>query len=399
MILPFTWPPSCYFRSSVLTESMSDPADPQTSERQQTDQSLQVERQRTDAEIGKRDLGVKERSESVVEVARDRADEVLAEARIQADAVFGPEAASTPRRMALREERAVEDATLASERLTADQRSETELEERTHALEALLAFEREQTDERLLIERARGDASLLARDNFMGMVSHDLRNLLGGIALGLAKQIRNPSQDDAGRDNLKISEKIQRMVARINRLVGDLMDVTSIESGRFAVVPVEQDARGLLKESLDAFAAAASAKHIALVGIATTDPLIASFDRDRIFQVMANLLANAIKFTGEGGHVTVRAEHVAGQLRFSVSDTGVGMAEDELERIFDRFWQIQKGDRRGMGLGLFISRCIIESHGGKLWAESRPGEGSTFLFTLPSISEQAHAHNPERRRR
>jgi signal transduction histidine kinase len=363
---------------------MADSPPPKSSERQQTDQSLLVERQRTDAEIGKRELGLKERSDAVVEVARDRADEVLAEARTQADAVFGTEDASSPRRRALQEERAEQDAALASERLTADQRLETELEERTHALEALLAFEREQTDERLLIERARGDASLVARDNFMGMVGHDLRNLLGGIALGVAKQIRNPSRDDAGRDNLKISEKIQRMTARINRLVGDLLDVTSIESGRFAIAPVQHDARGLLKEALDAFEAAAAAKHIALVGTTTTDPMIADFDRDRIFQVMANLLSNAIKFTEEGGRVAVRGERVAGQLRFSVSDTGVGMAEDELERIFERFWQIQKDDRRGLGLGLFISRCIIESHGGKLWAESRPGEGSTFHFTLPS---------------
>jgi signal transduction histidine kinase len=363
---------------------MSDPASPQSSERQQTDESLLLERQRTDAEINKRELGVKQRSESVVEVARDRADEVLAEARIQADVVFSRAAGSAPERDALREERAVQDATVASERLTADQRLKMEIAERTQALEALLAFEREQTDERLLIERARGDASLLARDNFMGMVSHDLRNLLGGIALGVAKQIKNPSQDDAGRNNLKISEKIQRMVARINRLIGDLMDVTSIESGRFAVAPVHQDARPLLKESLDVFAAAASAKNIALAGPATTDPLTACFDRDRIFQVMANLLGNAVKFTPEGGHVSVGAETAAGQLRFSVSDTGAGIAEDQLEHIFERFWQVEKDDRRGMGLGLFISRCIVESHGGKLWAESRPGGGSTFRFTLPA---------------
>jgi signal transduction histidine kinase len=111
---------------------------------------------------------------------------------------------------------------------------------------------------------------------------------------------------------------------------------------------------------------------------------MASFDRDRIFQVMANLLGNAIKFAEEDGHVTVRAEQLEGQLRVSVSDSGMGIAEDQLECIFERFWQIQKNDRRGMGLGLFISRCIIESHGGTLWAESRPGEGSTFHFTLPS---------------
>ena len=173
------------------------------------------------------------------------------------------------------------------------------------------------------------------------------------------------------------------MTAGINRLVGDLIDVTSIESGRFAVTPAQQDARTVLKESLDAFGAAAAAKQIALEFAATTAPLIASFDHDRIFQVMANLLGNAIKFTQEGGRVSVAAEHVAGDLRFSVSDTGVGLGQDQLECIFERFWQIQKDDPRGMGLGLFISRCIIESHGGKLWAVSRPGEGSTFHFTLP----------------
>lgn len=99
--------------------------------------------------------------------------------------------------------------------------------------------------------------------------------------------------------------------------------------------------------------------------------------------MFANVIANAIKFTSRGGSIRVRGECAGDGLRFSITDTGSGIPGNMLEAIFERFWQVGKDDRRGVGLGLYISRCIVEAHGGKIWAESTLGEGSRLCFTLP----------------
>ena len=106
-------------------------------------------------------------------------------------------------------------------------------------------------------------------------------------------------------------------------------------------------------------------------------------DHERIFQVLANLLSNALKFTDRHGTISVRVESEGSEARFSVADTGAGIAGDHLESIFERFWQVSQGDRRGLGLGLFISKGIVEAHGGRIWTESELGKGSTFFFTVP----------------
>jgi signal transduction histidine kinase len=109
---------------------------------------------------------------------------------------------------------------------------------------------------------------------------------------------------------------------------------------------------------------------------------MAKFDHERILQVLANLLTNAIKFTPAGGRILLRVEPVGQDVCFSVADTGPGIPSHQLESVFERFWQARSEDRRGLGLGLFISKGIVEAHGGRIWAESQPGKGSTFSFTL-----------------
>jgi signal transduction histidine kinase len=108
-----------------------------------------------------------------------------------------------------------------------------------------------------------------------------------------------------------------------------------------------------------------------------------------MLQVLANLITNSIKFTAQGGSIWVRAERAGDELRFSISDTGAGIPDHMLEAVFERFWQVDKNDRRGLGLGLYISRCIVEAHRGRIWAESRLGEGSRFWFTLPAAESNA----------
>jgi signal transduction histidine kinase len=352
-------------------------------DRRETDRSLQEEREKTDEELDRRHAAIEKGSDAAVQQARGRSDQVLADAREQADDTSQREGSSAAERQELRLERAAEDATLRKERFTADEKQVEERRERIRALASILQLERGQTDERLLVERARGDAALAARDDFLGLVSHDLRTVLGNIALNAELLAREAAGDEAGQRTLAKATKIQQSTKHMTRLLGDLVDVASIEAGRFRVVPDTSDAKALVRDTLDAFRPAASAKGISLAMAAADGVLLAKYDQDRIIQVLANLLSNAIKFTGERGRISVHVESMGTEVRFSVADTGAGVEPDHLESIFERFWQVTRGDRRGLGLGLFISRCIVEAHGGRIWAESALGRGSTFYFTLP----------------
>jgi signal transduction histidine kinase len=362
-------------------------------ERQDTDQSLHVERQRTDDELGKRHAALEGDSDAAVEQARESADKALEGTRERADETLRRAGSSAAQRQTLRQDRAQEDAVLEQERLSSDEKVMEERQARERALSNLLRLEREHTDERLLIERARGDDALAARDDFLGMASHDLRTLLGGIALAAELQLAYAAKGEAGQRSRKAAEKTQRLVAQMNRLIGDLLDVTSIEAGRLAVLPEVHDAKTLVRESLEAFQPAASAKGLSLHSTSPDSSLPARFDHDRILQVLANLVSNAIKFTGDGGTISIGLEPDGDEVRFSVSDTGTGIASDHLSVIFERFWQVTQGDRRGLGLGLFISKCLVEAHGGRIWAESAVGKGSTFRFTLPGAPPPAQQPN------
>jgi signal transduction histidine kinase len=117
----------------------------------------------------------------------------------------------------------------------------------------------------------------------------------------------------------------------------------------------------------------------------------AAFDPARVLQVLTNLLANAIKFSPPGGGVVVSASRLGDDIRVSVSDEGTGIPADKLEAVFERFRQERQNDRRGVGLGLYISKCIVQGHGGRIWADSQLGAGSTFSFTLPLAAPIADA--------
>jgi signal transduction histidine kinase len=253
-------------------------------------------------------------------------------------------------------------------------------------LRRLVPLERESTDRYLLTERARSDDAVSNRDDFLGLVTHDLRDLLGGIVLSTSLLSKKARDDAQGAQTLVETGRIERYAARMQRLIGDLADVASIDAGRFALTPFRGDATSLLAEAAETFHGAAHAKGISLETAVPASPLPADFDRDRMLQVLANLVANSLKFTPKGGRVALSAERREKELRFCVSDNGPGIPEESLELIFERFWQVGRNDRRGLGLGLYISRCIVESHGGKIWAESGHGEGARLCFTLPAAT-------------
>lgn len=353
-------------------------------ERDETDESLRSERQKTDHALLLKRAALERNADAVVDRAREIADSVLSEARDKADQKLDHEESPTGTRETVGEERMAEDATLQRERAAADESLRREREEHALALHRLLPLEREKTDRRLLTERVRSDFAISNRDDFLGIVSHDLRNLLQGVVVNTDLLSIRAADDEEGRQMLAGLKRIERYAARMIRLIGDLVDVTSIDAGKLAVVPSSQDLCALAAEAMATFEPVAAAKRISLALESAEPSILADFDHDRMMQVFANLLTNAIKFSPEGGKVSIRVERTEGRALCCVSDTGPGIPGNMLELIFERFWQAGKDDRGGLGLGLYISRCIVEAHGGTIWAESELGEGSRLFFTLPA---------------
>jgi signal transduction histidine kinase len=358
-------------------------------ERDQTDESLRTERKETDRALADRQLAAEEDADLIVRRARKTADAVLVAAREKADQQLDARANPGATRTAIAEERGVEDETLRDERAAADESLRMEREENALALSRLLPLERDKTDRFLLTERARSDDAVSYRDDFLGIVSHDLRNLLAGIVLSAGLLSKIEAESDDAKQTRAGMLRIQRYAARMNRLIGDLVDVASIDAGKLSVTPLPGDSRALVVEAVDLFQAAASAKGIALEIEMLEAPLPGAFDHDRMLQVFANLITNAIKFTDQGGRIAVQGERAGDGLRFCISDNGTGIPAGMLDAVFERFWQLGKNDKRGLGLGLYISKCIVLAHGGTIWAESKLGEGSRFWFTLPG-GERAH---------
>ena len=277
-------------------------------ERAQTDQSLKTERNQTDRALAEKQAKVEREADDVIQHARDTADAVLDEAREKADTQLDKDDAPNPARVTVEEERAREDSALRAERAAADESLERERLETSLALAKLLPLERVKTDRYLLTERVRSDDALANRDDFLGIVSHDLRNLLGGIVLSAGVLAKDADGNEQGTHVLAITARIQRYAARMNRLIGDLLDVAGIDAGRLSVSPVSGDVTALIHETIEMFANDAAAKHISLEEAPGCPSAIVPFDHDRILQGLANLVSNAIKFTPEGGRIILRCE-------------------------------------------------------------------------------------------
>jgi signal transduction histidine kinase len=214
------------------------------------------------------------------------------------------------------------------------------------------------------------------RDEMMGVVAHDLRNPLAAIVT-LAAVLRKTGAED------EIVTEIEHAARRMSRLIQDIIDVTRLEAGRLTLEQAKLSAIELLSEAIEKqrpLASAVSLEYRLDPGAAVPDIWV---DSDRLLQVFENLIGNAIKFTPPGGRVTVGATAREQDVLFRVADTGMGIEADDLSHVFDRFWQAPGAKRRGAGLGLAIVKGIVEAHGGDVWVESKPGQGSTFFFTIP----------------
>lgn len=232
--------------------------------------------------------------------------------------------------------------------------------------------------------RERAEEAELAsrtRDEVLAMVAHDLRGPLDTVMMSSSFLLDTVAGVEPPQlDHFRI---IIRAAERMNRLTQDLLEVAGMEAGQFAVTPGAEPVGTLVGEACSSTAPSMSAKSIRLVCEHGDDLPAVRADRDRVLQVLGNLIGNAIKFTPEGGEIRLRVERHGDRVRFSVSDTGAGIPGEDLPRVFDRFWQARRARDSGAGLGLAIVRGIVAAHGGETGVESVVGQGSTFWFTLP----------------
>lgn len=219
-----------------------------------------------------------------------------------------------------------------------------------------------------------------ARDEVLEIVAHDLRNPLNAITLRLQLMLRRSIESNVWQESAK---NIQDICQRMNRLIQDLLDVNRIEAGAVSMTLELVVPEQLVAEALEMQEPLAAAAHCKLRSDVTAGLPAVLADRRRMLQVFQNLIGNAIKFTPAGGQITVGATANDRAVEFRVSDTGVGIQAEHLKNLFERFWQADRTDRRGVGLGLAIAKKITEAHGGRIWVQSAPGRGTTFFVSIP----------------
>ncbi|HEX8791721.1 MAG TPA: ATP-binding protein [Polyangiaceae bacterium] len=229
------------------------------------------------------------------------------------------------------------------------------------------------------------------RQDVLAMVSHDLRSPLNAILFVAQSMLRTPVASDRRKGDRKKAEIVKRCADRMNRLIQDLLDLTSIEAGHLSVDLRRTALAPTVQAAIDAAGPAADAKRQRLEVRLPDEPLVVLCDGCRIIQVLSNLVGNAIKFTPPGGAVTISAERDAHGVVVRVSDTGPGISEAHLPHVFERYWQARETASKGTGLGLYIAKGIIDAHGGDIGVASELGRGATFHFTLPIPAGAEHA--------
>jgi signal transduction histidine kinase len=220
--------------------------------------------------------------------------------------------------------------------------------------------------------------AVASRDEIMGIVAHDLRNPLGAITMRAALM-----QDAAESKQTQLHASwIENVAMRMGYLIKTMLDVATLEAGRFSLVRSDCEVDDLLAETEGLFEPLAGSKQIQLEHTGEHD-LVIHADRERMLQVLSNLVGNALKFTPPGGRVTIAVERIGDTAQFGVIDSGPGIPHEDLSRVFDRFWRHETPGRKSTGLGLFIAKGIVEAHGGRIWVESEVGHGARFYFTIP----------------
>jgi signal transduction histidine kinase len=246
---------------------------------------------------------------------------------------------------------------------------------------------RERTRE---LENARelAETANRAKSDFLSNMTHELRTPLNSI-LGFSEVMRDGTAGPLTPDQEEYLKDIWESGRHLLRIINNLLDVSKIESGMMAIDFDDFDLKELLEGTLALFRAKALRQQIALSAEIGADLAIITADKTKIKQVTLNLLANAMKFTPNGGCVGIRASGSSAGVQIEVWDTGIGIPAEDREKLFQPFLQLDASTTRkyeGTGLGLYLSRKLVALHGGSIWVESTPGAGSRFSFTIPRVA-------------
>jgi signal transduction histidine kinase len=381
----------------ISTASIGQVEGTPESEREKTDVSRHAGRAKTDEPRRDSDLASEHQADLNRDAERVEADKAKLQSRSDLDASRDLGRADMGRSRAqrqaarderLRVEREITDEAIKAERRRAD--AATERERRDYQASAKSSAE--------LLSQEHADhlktkSALTTREEFLAIVSHDLRNPLNHISMAAQNLLEEP------KDVKELASAINRSAVEMLRLIQDLLDIERISVGRLTLHYEEHDVSEIIKEAVEEFKGDAAAKEI-ILGAKPQDVCgYVVCDRSRVMQVLSNLIGNAIKFTPAKGQICVSCARIGTEgkeVQVSVSDTGAGIAPEKIKTIFERFSQIHSQDRRGIGLGLYIAKMMVEEHPGRIWVESKLGEGSTFHFTLPLRSADPDANNRRR---
>jgi signal transduction histidine kinase len=370
-----------------------------------TDESLKEERDNTDKHLKKRSNITTRETEETIRNQRMLFDETKQKLRDNTDKeAKGPGRANNsinPSDTVVEARKSI-DSAQEQERIREDEARYKERRKQKLITEALLENERRHTDANLSDERSQRDfefnsessnhlltkEELVTRNQFLAVVSHDLKSPLSSVSLSaslLRRSLETGNSNPA--DLLKQANIIIRNAAVMDRMISDLLDVEKMANGKLVFELKEENICDILSECEELFSAVLMVKNSTLRVESCDRLIVAPIDRDRIIQVLSNLIGNALKFTPAGGEVCVWACRNGANIEISVSDNGPGIPEEMKAKIFDRFSQLGNHDRSGLGLGLFISKWFIEAHHGEIWVESDVGRGSKFTFSLPTRSQ------------
>jgi len=259
----------------------------------------------------------------------------------------------------------------------------------TAAAHVAQAFERHRSKQELARAyreeheaRMQADEAIRAREEILSVVSHDLRGPLGTVMLGATSLLELGDRSVRTR---MIAERIHRQAERMARLIEDLVDFAGIQAGKLAIARSTHKPEDIITATSDMFGPLATEHGLRFETRVFPNLPAIDCDSERAVQVLSNLVANALKVTPKGGAIAIGAEPKDNEVVFFVRDTGPGISAEELPRLFERYWRSAQPSYKGAGLGLSIARGIVDAHGGRIWAESQLGVGSTFYFSLHSL--------------
>lgn len=376
--------------------------------RERTDKSLGAERAKTDRSLLEAKKRLERNADKSVLTSREKVDEMRSRIRLEGDnsrAIEDSAPGASKLDEQLLQERQVNDDALDIERRQIDYALERERSQKQIVENELLREERIKTDQDLTSERRWTDneylraanalseemrahlatrTTLTSRQELLALVSHDLKNPLGSISMAV-DLIRSAALDGTEQDMMQqYLDLIERNAHEALRLIGDILDMERMATGKVTLQVEPHNFNEIIEHSFKTIEHQASGKKLSLHRNCPDFNVIVLCDRDRISQVLSNLTSNALKFTPVGGEVSLSVEGRVDEVQVSVSDTGPGIPADMHEKIFERFCQIERQNRTGLGLGLYISRMIVEAHRGRIWVDSQVGQGSTFHFVLPA---------------